>query len=546
MTNGKLIQSDLPCPNPDCGSSDGYALYDNGDRGITGFCFVCETPRSESTGLAQAPPKTYGGYNEVSNIEQNSQITAIPDRSLSADACKFYGIRVSFDETTGEIEQHHYPIYNNKNDLVGYKTRNVADKKFFINSTEKTNTLFGQHNYAPGGKMIVITEGELDAAAAWQMFHEKGKNYKVVSLPNGANARAIRDNIEFLESFETIVLAFDQDKPGKDNAEDVSSLLTPGKVKVMQFSEKDPNALLKAGKSAEFFNSLFNAQTHRPDGICSVEDIMEEALRPVQHGLSWPWDTLTKATFGFRRGELYGFGAGSGAGKTEAFKEIINHIIHVHQLPVGVIFLEEPAAKTLKVLAGKRLNKRFHIPDEDWTIEELQEGINSLIGKVYLYKHFGGKDWEQIKAKIKYMVVALGIKDIFLDHLTALVAQEDNEYKAINRIMEELSSLTEELECTINFISHLKKPTGTPHEEGGRVTAEQFKGSGSIVFWSHFLFGLERNSQAEDEDVRNTTTFRVLKDRNTGLATGTTFKLKYHHDTGRWLEKSESDYTDAL
>jgi len=547
-TEGKLIQSGLPCPNPDCGSSDAYAIYDSGERGITGYCFSCNTPQRgvDPEGIKD-PPQSFKpiGGQMIDQIKAESTIIAIPNRGLTKEACEHFGVRCSVDESTGEIAEVHYPIYSEDGRLVGYKTRD-ADKKFRIQRTEQANTLFGQQTAPKGGKLLVITEGEFDAMSAWQMFQKRGKNYKVVSLPNGANTRAIRDNIEYLETFESIAIAFDQDEPGQKAAKEVSELLTPGKVKVMHFSEKDANDLLQANKGDEFFNSLWNASTTRPDGICSVEDIAEEAMKPVEWGLSFPWPTLTKATFGYRRGELYGIGAGSGAGKTEAFKEIINHVISVHNLPVGVLFLEEPAAKTLKVLAGKKFNKRFHIPGEDWTVDELQDGINSLKGKVYLYNHFGAKDWNHIRSKIKYMVTALGIKDIFLDHLTALVAQEDNEYKALNRIMEELASLTEELGCTIFYISHLRKPAGTPHEEGGRVTADQFKGSGSIVFWSHFLFGLERNSQAEDEDERNTTTFRVLKDRNTGLATGTTFKLKYHHDTGRWLEKRPEDMAEEL
>ena len=78
---------------------------------------------------------------------------------------------------------------------------------------------------------------------------------------------------------------------------------------------------------------------------------------------------------------MYGFGAGSGCGKTEGFKEIIDHVINVHKLPAGVIFLEEPVTKTLKVLAGKKLNKRFHVPDGNWTVDELREGISDLKGK---------------------------------------------------------------------------------------------------------------------------------------------------------------------
>ena len=34
-----------------------------------------------------------------------------------------------------------------------------------------------------------------------------------------------------------------------------------------------------------------------------------------------------------------------------------------------------------------------------------------------------------------------------------------------------------------------------------------------------------------DEDERNATTLKVLKDRSTGLDTGTTFKLKYDNET---------------
>ncbi|NIQ15806.1 MAG: DNA primase, partial [Candidatus Dadabacteria bacterium] len=75
--------------------------------------------------------------------------------------------------------------------------------------------------------------------------------------------------------------------------------------------------LLLKGKSGEFFDSLFKAKKYRPDGIVGVDDLYQEALRPVVRGLSWPWETLTKVTYGIRRQEIYGFGAGSGCGKTE-------------------------------------------------------------------------------------------------------------------------------------------------------------------------------------------------------------------------------------
>ena len=60
-----------------------------------------------------------------------------------------------------------------------------------------------------------------------------------------------------------------------------------------------------------------------------------------------------------------------------------------------------------------------------------------------------------------------------------------------------------------------------------------FRGSNAIGMWSHFMFGLERNQQAEDPEERQLTTFRILKDRNTGQATGKTLTLGYDPEAGR-------------
>lgn len=546
--SGQFIKH-IPCIR--CPSSDGLGLYQQEDGSVDGYCWACKTPFKPDE-LLGIPIKTnnkkrtmHSPSQDIEWVEKNSAIMELPERGLNKESVEYYGIRARVSETTGEITHHYYPMRKN-GVITAYKEKCVADKSFRIIGDGKGCDLFGEENIGKGGKFLIITEGELDAPSAHQICLEKDKRYRIVSLPYGANIKSIGHKIELIDSFDTIMCCFDQDQPGQEAAADLASILQPGKVKVMKFSLKDANDMLMAGKSAEFFSSIFSASTRRPDGIVGVEDVFDEAIKPVEWGLSWPWPTLTKATYGYRRKELYGFGAGSGSGKTEGFKEIINHVIEVHKLPAGVIFLEEPVAKTLKVLAGKRLNKRFHVPDGDWEIQELVDGINHLKGKVYLYNHFGSKDWEGIKAKIRYMVKVLGIKDIFLDHLTALVAQENDEYKALNRIMEEMSSLTQELDCTIFYISHLRKANGTPHEEGGRVSADQFKGSGAIVFWSNFLFGYERNQQATDAAEKNTTTFRVLKDRNLGIATGLTFQLWYNHENGRWQEKEDMDGFEEL
>jgi hypothetical protein len=37
---------------------------------------------------------------------------------------------------------------------------------------------------------------------------------------------------------------------------------------------------------------------------------------------------------------------------------------------------------------------------------------------------------------------------------------------------------------------------------------------------------------------------RVLKDRESGLSTGSIFTLRYNHETGRWLEVTGDEYDE--
>ena len=302
--------------------------------------------------------------------------------------------------------------------------------------------------------------------------------------------------------------------------------------------------MLKAGREDELVKATWNAAPWRPDGIVLLRDVIPEALRPVEVGRPWFLPTLTKLTHGRRLGELYGFGAGTGVGKTDLFTEQVLFDLVSLRVNVGVLFLEQDKRETVQRIAGKLANKRFHVPDGSWTPQELEDALNTLDtspGQLYLYDSFGSVDWATISQRIEYMAQGLGCEHIYLDHLTALAAEEDDERKALEAIMAQLAGLAKRLRIVVHFISHLATPEGSPHEEGGRVTIRHFKGSRAIGFWSYFMFGLERNQQAEDLAERCITTFRVLKDRYTGQATGQVIRLGYDHVTGRLFESAEAD-----
>jgi twinkle protein len=504
-----------PCPK--CGSKDNLARYSDGSA----YCFGCK--HVEKVGSELGTPVT----REKARADLlDGELVALSKRGISEETCRFWNYRVGHMGSEG-VQIANY-IRDGK--VVAQKIR-TKDKKFKVLGEGKSLPLYGQWLWKGGGKRLIVTEGEIDALTISQLQNNK---WPVVSVPNGAQgaAKTFAREIEFIEQFDEVVIAFDMDEPGQDAAQECAAMLTPGKARIAFLPDKDANACLTNGHGKELIQCLWEAKPYRPDGVVDVASLIEAATKPIEFGIPWPWPTLTAATYGIRRKEVYGFGAGTGVGKTTVFKAIEHHLVK-QGLKVGLLHLEEPPAHTLKILAGMEAGKRFHVPGTVYTPDELRAAVQTFDGKVYFYDHFGAADYEVIKAKIKFMVQSLGIKDIFLDHLTALAASiDEDERKAIDKVMADLSALAQQLDCTIYYISHLTTPEGKPHEEGGRVLEKHFRGSRSIAYWSHFLFGLERNKQ----NVDGITTFRVLKDRYTGDSAGLLFGLRYDRETGRMHE----------
>lgn len=461
-------------------------------------------------------------------------------RGITEETCRKFGYFIG--RSKGKPVQV-APYRRAGEGIVAQKVRGKS-KSFKTTGDFKDVELFGQHLWGEGGRKLIITEGEIDCMTVSQL---QGNKWPVVSLPTGAQSAtsSIKKNLEWVTTFEEVILMFDEDKPGQEAAQDVAELLPPGKAKIASLTLKDPNEMLLDGRGQDVIKAVWNAKPYRPDGIVSIDEIIDEIERPIEWGDPWFIEELTLRTYGRRLSELYAFGAGTGVGKTDFMTQQIAFDVNVLKKNVGVVYLESKPSETGKRIAGKIDGKRYHIPDEDWDPEQLKKTARHLKGNVFFYDSWGETEWDVVKAKIRYMAVSLGIDRIFLDHLTAM-ADTSNEKESIEQIMKEMAGLANELNIMIHFVSHLSTPEGKPHEEGGRVMVKHFKGSRSIGFWSYFMFGLERNQQADSIDERQTTTFRILKDRYTGQATGTVIPLGYDVEKGLLFHKTEAKVDDDL
>jgi twinkle protein len=470
----------------------------------------------------------------VTGLIDTGEYIALTKRDLSEEDCRRCGYSVStFKGQAVQVAAIRDPL---SGELRGQKVR-FPNKDFLYLGDAEDDPFFMQHMWKDGGKRVVITEGEIDAVTVSKIQQHK---WPVVSITKGIKGakKQIQKNLKWLDRFDEVVLLFDNDEPGKLGSVECATVFKPGKCKIAFTALKDASDMHVAGRDDEVITAIWQAKTYRPDGVVTLADLRERILAPPEQGLPWWDERLTELTYGRRLGETYAFGAGTGVGKTDWFTEQMMYDMTRLNEPIGVFALEQMPDETGKRLAGKFAGKRFHIPaaKAGWKQEELVETLDSLeaSGKVFFYDNFGATDWNIIASTIRFLAHSEGVRLFYLDHLTALAAAEDDELGALKRIMSEMAALAKELRIVIHFISHLSRPKeGKPHEEGGRVMIKHFYGSSAIGFWSHFMFGLERDQQSENEALRGITTFRILKDRYTGASTGECIHYGYDDTVGR-------------
>lgn len=523
----------VPCNK--CGSSDANSMYSDGHT----HCFACGH-HAKGEARPSSDNKTYR-MADFLKIE----VGGIPSRKITEETAEKFGYGVA--AWKGKKVQV-APYYDADGKLVAQHIR-TRDKSFPWIGDPGSALPFGATRFPRSGRMIIVTEGEIDALSVSQAF---GNKWPVVSIGCGAGSQTrkyIAKHLAYFKNFERVVLMFDMDDPGRNAARDAAEVI--GRTAcIADLPLKDANEMLQAGRVEELVNSAWRATPHRPDGMVEAKSLKDKVLEGPQEGLSYPWPTVTKLTHGIRTGELVAIGAGTGTGKTTYLLQIVEHLAKHHRVPVGCFFLEQSPTETATRLAGLLGDRQFHVRGE-WTDADLVKAWEEFekLSPIHLYDSFGATLYADIEQRIRFLAEVEGVKHFILDHLTALAAAEEDERTAIEGIMASLGALVKELDICIFFVSHLATPDGTPHEEGGRVMMRHMRGSRAIGYWTHFAWGLERNQQAEDPDERRTIALRCLKDRKTGQANGEVVYLKHAGTHDRLTEVTafspESDDDDS-
>lgn len=509
-----------------CGSSDANSVYDDGHA----YCFSCGVTTREET------------VKPMQNIQDkkfiNGTITPLTKRKLDKDTLQKFNYQVgNYKGKPVQIAN----FYNKDRELVAQKLRHT-DKTFQWIGESRESGLFGQHLWRDKGKMVIVTEGEIDAMSISKV---QGNKFPVVSIKSGAQGakKDIVKQLEWLEGFDSVVFLFDQDDAGKAGALECAKVMSPNKAKIATMPMKDANEMLLAGKSKELVDCVWSAKAYQPDGIILGKDMWEEIRKEDKYVTAqYPFDYLNTKTHGLRKGELVTVTAGSGVGKSSFCRHVALSLLD-QKFKVGYIALEESVKHTALGIMSVSLKKPLNLSRQGVTEDELLKTFNNTVGNgsFYLYNHFGSTASDNLISKIRYLAKACEVDYVILDHLhMALSAVGDettnDERKLIDYTVSKLRTLVEETGIGLILVSHLKRPEGNKgYEDGVEVSMNSLRGSASIGQLSNMIISLIRDLKADD----NVTQVNVLKNRFSG-ETGQAGTLYFNLETGSLNEIQEA------
>ena len=579
---------------PKCGSGDNVSVHvkeKDGKKYYDGHCWTpgCKPFWSqkelEEHGMLQplldgkgnpksvAPkksPMTVDEFNELkSRVVSPKELVAsgFIYRGVRAEILNMFGHLVEFKD--GQPYRIYYPETNPElctdpslKTLVGYKTRTLP-KKFGVGNVGvvgKRNELSGQFRFRNiRGKYILIVGGELDQVSAYQMLMDcrRQDGYEpipVVSPTIGESGAAdqIKAQYDFLDQFETIVIGMDSDKAGREAAKKICQVLPKDKVKIANWTYKDPNVMLQKGMQKQFVADFFNAEDYEEgtikDSVDALDGIREFltapriTLPPYMHRLQENMRGGIRST-----GAIVNIIAHTSTGKTLVTDNMMYHWLFHSPLTPTVVSLERTAEELMIDFVSMRLKKNltfYSDGKEAWEIITSEEGIQAQKeisvnedGKrrFYIIDERDG-DIYTLQRQMERSAKKYGSKMFIIDPLTDLLRSLGNE--AQEEFMKWQKYMKKEGYVFINVL-HTRKPGVDAEGNAKFVTEYDALGSGTFVQSADINIVLNRNKNDPDPVKRNLMYVDMPKCR--GGVTGPA--AKWYFDIER---REQVDYEDWL
>jgi twinkle protein len=509
-------------------SKDNLAVYSDGQT----HCFSCGKHGFSTENKKKQRKNIYFVKdNKHETVQTNDdddswihdyrgEFCSLTDRNLRAETLEKFKVKCEKD-ADGKIIKHHYPYYNQKGEMVGMKTRLVDSKKFFCSGNASSdNQLFGQNLFQAGGKFVTVLEGEIDALSG---FEASGSRWANVSVGVGVQCVAnIKANLEWLDSFETVVICFDNDEVGRESAQKIAPLLGPNKCKILTLAKyKDVSDYVSNNDSKAYIDEWWNySKEYTVSGVATVEDMRNALLDYRDTELIPLPESFGNLNYmmrgGIARGELVSIIAHTSIGKTTILNELIYHFATETEEKIGCFMVEDSIDETIRKVVSVSTGENLQLvkPEELNVDSIMDEALDiGFASRIQLHNDGGGSiDLEEMFSKIRYFVKGLNCTVILVDPLHTAIKNLSNEN--IEEVMDRFIKLCKETKVAVILSTHTRKPDDGSHPH--KISEYDVKGSGAIPQACHTNILFSRDKLAEDEYTKNSTRIRVPKLRRTG------------------------------
>ena len=546
---GAEVARDLPCDiQGGCGGQTTMKQYTDGKH-----CYKCnrsvafDTNHEEYVDTMQNTDLTDTDkekINELNELYDAAVFKPIKERRITQKTCEVFGVKT---DTRG---RHLFPCYTTDHKLVALKiidpSKPKKDKhRFLWMGTRKRigdHFICGAHAFDKGGrKKLTVVEGEYDMLSTYEL----NGGFPAVSLWDGSDPKGTeaKRHGEWIMEWDEVYGNFDNDDPGRETREAWGKLLA-GRFYYFELDGDpgcDASDYLRSGKVKDYLKQFWGARMYTLAGLINGCDTYElykntKDIEPLE--IPDIYMGLRDKLYSFYLEEIVLWTAGTGCGKTQMLRKLKHHWLLNTTYPMLDISLEESVGRSVGGLMEVEAEERLMRPDME-VDEERDKAIHSkLFGSKQYWSldHSGAVDDNNLFDYIEHACAFLGVKIIFIDHLTIAISEVDSgtENNAQDKFMSKMVYFKERYKANIHVVAHLRKTGGTKEKsfEHGRVPKEDdIKGSGSVKQVPDTIVALARDKHHEDEYIKNVTDIYALKGRLLGY-TGYACSQYFDPETG--------------
>lgn len=410
-------------------------------------------------------------------------------------------------------------------------------KTWCLKNSDTTPLLYNMNKININSPLL-ITTGEGDCLAAIESGFTNS-----VSIPLGdGNTHWIDENWDWIEQFEEIIVAYDNDESGEKYVKSVVPRLGSWRCKIVnipniveinnkKFHIKDLNEyLVRCGKQA-----VLEAITHAQDSpVPSVEDfadIKEIDMADID-GINIGLKTVDREIIRFFFGSFNIISGTPGAGKTSLLNQIIAQALD-QNCDCWLYSKELPTWMTKNwlthLMAGER-NLDEYTANSGGKYYKVKQVARKMIDEHYanhfkIYRDDYPNDIGSIKESMEASVRRYGCRILILDNLMTidLGANESNKNEKETEFVNWLIQFAMKYKVCVFLVCHPNK-TQDYRENIGMYN---IAGTSNIINLAHRALGLRRitkkekdslNTDKPTEYARYSVVLNMIKDRLTGKA----------------------------